>query len=541
MVASLFRVQQKANEKWHTSFFVTREEIWSFSSYITQQPASFYETLIKEHFTFGIEYAAHRAQLKKLFKQNSSLDEKITHIQALLVMAECQEVLFRDYLTVPREAARFRQDAYVYRVWLKSHGYVFPDRRPLSEEEQAAYEGSGWSRYIRDSIAFSNPWRLLFLRTRRFLLCMIPLLHAQPLYGIWMRYLDLYLVQLAMLQAWVFFIPRLVTNSALLLKHVCFPDELEKSLSVQCRLWGQLDRRWAELINDILWCGNGLLAYFVLTGAWSYLAIYFSVALQASDLFFSSLRTMIELGRLEGRIAEYEALIADPQTSLEMKSELEHYLLELNQQVAFLRHTRFWDFVNFSILFLGICTFLPVITNPFIPAIGSALMVVMTCWRMDLQHKVSQQRPDDRINHLLTKQFSFKKEEALCNPLVLAACREQYIIIDTQVYYVSLEAKAELVRLHSSQAFLSELTTLGLRDHTGCLSVSCDQATVLIQKHQTPPPVALEEVLQSKRDPATPKAGLPARRRGLHLSASAPQIGPSVSATEPFSLGNRFS
>ncbi len=396
MVATLYRLQRQNTPGFNQLFFSEQKnqrQYWHFNDH---DDVRFFKQLGLNHVSFNIEYAAER----HLCKQQQELQLKIQSVQGLLAMARCQEKLYRDYLRVPAQARRFKADARLYRRWLRHHGVGAPDTI-LSQEEFVRYDSNGWGGMIRSTSVTTNPYRLLIIRLRKCLLLMIPLLSWCACYEACIDWLNQYTQYLFAIQAWLFFLPRLLSNLAILTKHVFFPEVLEQDLPRMTRFWIHLERRWPELVNDLVGFTNGMLAFCFFVGPWQWAVIYAQWIVQLTDLGCSLLRTWIEWHKMSTLIADYQLLLNDEMLSKVAREDIEQYIRSLEQQQHFLMQSRWLDLINFSVLLLGVSLMLPFFTQPLIPVLGAVLMVVISFWRMSSRAAQEAARPDDDINDAL--------------------------------------------------------------------------------------------------------------------------------------------
>jgi hypothetical protein len=172
--------------------------------------------------------------------------------------------------------------------------------------------------------------------------------------------------------AWAFYIPRLITNTGILLKHVLphpWMSKEEENLALGIRLRAQMQRRGIELANDLVWLASGLLCCFMLVGTLLPVASYLVAGLYAYDIFLASLRAYIELGRLYQLRRDYDK--ADAPQALKN---------ELNNFIAYEKRRLYINVSYMTALTIAIAFTIPIMvaSGPLFPLVGAALLVAVT-------------------------------------------------------------------------------------------------------------------------------------------------------------------
>lgn len=339
----------------------------AFKDYLAQEQkhALFYE-LVLEHRMLTFENDVYRDHLIKNAHLYSAEELQIK-VNTALKFAELLEIIYRDYLTTERIANRFRQEQVIYRNWLQSQ-----DSYPRTSSQPAP--NALLAKSIRTQSEQFNFWRLLFIRTRRLLLLLMPICKDYAHYSQIIQACEVVFAPIARHQGWIFFIPRLSTNLFLVAKHNVYglmPKE-EKDLPWLVRFRAQMDveRRWWEIANDTAWFSANFVNAFVLTGALSPFAFYVNLALPLHDTLLSSLRAYLEMNRLHKLKQHYLELSHDDETpcidSLEERIDFE--IAQMLQRIM----------VN-ALMFTSMSLAIPFIAlNPIIPMLGGLLSVTTT-------------------------------------------------------------------------------------------------------------------------------------------------------------------
>ncbi|MDP3706078.1 MAG: hypothetical protein Q8R24_09235 [Legionellaceae bacterium] len=245
----------------------------------------------------------------------------------------------------------------------------------FSWEDDPVISGFG-TQTIRDWVLENNWIRLLLLRLRRDCFMLLPFLQDHPEYQQGLRAVEsggtfFFFSNLA----WIFFLPRLLTNIGLIYKHVFDASsmtDIELELGWKVRAHAQFVRRWQELANDMAWFSNGITTCFFLAGKTPVIGMYLGVAMQGYDLVVASVRFYIEIKRYNEIKKDYLAAHMEKESQ-----EMREFLQELEERMAFDRMALGWNVFNFSVLLLCVC--LTTVTgSPLIPLIAATLAVVMT-------------------------------------------------------------------------------------------------------------------------------------------------------------------
>ena len=184
--------------------------------------------------------------------------------------------------------------------------------------------------YIRSSTANTNWYRLYAIRLKRVFVSLMPLIKS-------IQYQKL-IHQLQALDpilsyvAWIFYVPRLVTNLIHWFLHTVpgsWMHQEEKLIGIKIRAQNYWDRLWFELLNDGVWCFVGLMCCFVLDGPH---ALILTVALYFFDVVMAFVNASLNskhheklLGKFKAKLSAFEALIEGLPSNFEfdMASALE--------------------------------------------------------------------------------------------------------------------------------------------------------------------------------------------------------------------------
>lgn len=360
----------------------------------------YFRPLVKKHGLLTLEYSVLCTQLTHDYFRPNRDDKLITRqLATALMMAELLTLLYRDYLDVPREVVRLRNEQLVYRQLLASRGYDFPDDIPLLDNE------SEWiSQKVRGRTVSANWLRLFSLRTKKVLNAFVPLANQLGGYKGFVAGIDKVANPFFSWLSWLFFLPRLGTNLFLLFKHLVpgwWMSEEEQALGTWNRLVAQWQRRWFEIGNDALWVVAGLLSCFLFLGHLTPVGAYLNVLYYLYDVVLPVIRIFLELGRLKGLQAEYRTL-AEQETDPDRKREIELYEQHLRTRYVFERNRLLVSVFNTSALLLALVLCLPVMfsINPVLPLVGAILILTITVIAYYAAQAIEKQRPVANIDSL---------------------------------------------------------------------------------------------------------------------------------------------
>lgn len=373
---------------------------WTFYERIKSLGPKFYQKIVPMHPVLNLEYSilCHQIRHNFSFPHQVSQDQVVQQLTAALMLAELLEQVHLHYLIVPREVVRLRAHQKLYKEMLSDMaGYTFPTRNSKLDPEQVSFS---LTQYVRDNTAQVNWFRLLATRTKRVLNFLDLVGTGSEAYSNFVHFMDHYTNPFFAYIAWCFFIPRLTTNLFLLAKHTLpwpWMDEKEKELEWRIRLEVQLQRRWFELGNDLVWVSVGLLNCFLLVGALAPFSIYLTLFAFAFDIANSSLRTYIELNRLYKLEEEYDALYcaADSEESRKAIRDHQHFI---SNRIGFEKLRLNLNLAGTIAIFLAMSLALPALAvNPVLPLIGAILLIIIWISTYTLSRAVENYRPNDNV------------------------------------------------------------------------------------------------------------------------------------------------
>lgn len=370
---------------------------WTFTESIKRLGPDFYRKIIPMHLVMNLEYSFLGQQLRAKFLSPKSVsrDELKEQLIAALMMAELLEHIHEHYLIVPREVRGLRQQQNLYRELLSELIESFP-KSPKEIPENISF-----TQDVRNRTANTNLYRLLFIRSKRALDLLSRVHTSSESYLHFVRIMNTALDPILAHLAWIFFIPRLLVNLYVVIKHTVpgwWMDEKEKSLGWTVRFNAQIKRRYFELGNDIVWFSAGLINCFYLTGVLAPFALYVSVAAFAFDVLWSITRAYIELSRLSELRSQYVTMLDKTSHAKEQRQIREH-IKAIDNQIA-LEQFRLRSHVATTVLiFLSMCLALPIFAvNPIIPLIGAICLVAVCFINFAITEEVAKSRPRDTID-----------------------------------------------------------------------------------------------------------------------------------------------
>jgi hypothetical protein len=374
--------------------------LWNLPQKIEAMDIAFLRRVTQSHIALNFEYSVHCARLAHGFLRKEKEEEAvlIQEIEAALTMAQLLEHVYQHQLKVPREVERLRRDQVVYRKLLASFAVDFID-----QDQSEIPKVSPSSKDVRDFIANGNWPRFFIIRSRRLLVSMIPFFDEFSQYTRFVRSIDQYLAPTLSYVAWLYFIPRLTVNLFLLAKHVIpgrWMSDEEMTLGWQDRLKAHLDRRWFELANDVVWFLGGLINCFMFIGVLAPFNPYFSVALQAYDVFLATVRTFVEMGRLKNLKQDYLQMLEEPIT-IEERTDILNHLRFLEQRIEYEQKRMNLGIINNTILLLAMCVALPVLAfHPIMPFLAAIVILANTIGVYNATKYLETHKPADKVSHL---------------------------------------------------------------------------------------------------------------------------------------------
>lgn len=398
---------------------------WNFSERIkkvAQDPNSdFYRKIIPSHMVLNLEYSLLGQQIRANLLSTKPVvneDQVVEQLISALLLAELLEHVYQHYLIVPREVARLRAQQQLYRKILMAIKGTLP--KHLAPDDKVDV-GLSFSQQVHENTIFINLYRLLFIRSKR----LLDLIAGLDLNANWYRYLigglDKYTDPLLPHLGWFFYMPRLLVNLFLLIKHTVpgfWMHKEEESLGWSVRLQGQLLRRWCQLANDSAWVAVGFINCFILTGTLAPIAFYLVIAFFVYDVVVSALRVYIEINRLMDLRKQYQAIAADAKNE---KEEIEQQLNVLNRQINFEILRLVSHLLNTIAVVLATSCAAPIFAaSAIIPIVGAICMVLICFINFALVAIIDHYRPKDLIEIPVggvSKLGFFAKKSGACTEL----------------------------------------------------------------------------------------------------------------------------
>lgn len=337
--------------------------------------------LVPNHLILTLEYnilnTYLRNTLAELQKKEQEIDaELIAQLLAARKIAIFLSYLYEKKLNVPREAAKFRDDELFYRTIFNQSGSPLQNQlqnpwETVLDKKPDSYKLID-TQTIRNKHVIGNWIRVFAVRGRRVLNGVRPFITDSNGYHQIIGSFEEVANPLFSYFSWAFYVPRLITNTGILLKHVLphpWMSKEEENLAWGIRLRAQIQRRWFELANDSVWLASGLLCCFLLIGPLVPAASYLVAALYAYDILLASLRAFIELRRLYQLRQEY----ADSDVPIKLREEL-------NLHIAYERRRLYINVGYMTALTVAIVLTIPILalSGPLFPLVGAALLVLVT-------------------------------------------------------------------------------------------------------------------------------------------------------------------
>ena len=375
---------------------------WTFGNQIKRKDDLFFSSIIINNPLLFIQYRIQCAHVIDMLNQGMSTDNYllIQAAEAALMLAELlDQIYFRWDEKSNRDA--LLKDRHMLRELLS---WRYPEFNLAVIQPSSLHI----SQKIRVFTKHTNPTRLTFYRIRRILYSAAILFDELVELRAWIEPLELLIDPVLLHLNWMFFIPRLAVNTALLVKHVVpnpwMPQKESTGLTWSTRFYTyiNLNHRWVELVNDYVWCIGNLMSCFFCYGTWLPFEAFIAVGLQLFDLLFVAFKFSVEIGRLNTLKKEYHLGCGLKTITID-----EGYLDALQHCIDYEIKARNLALVHHVLLLVSIMTILPVMItlNPMAPIFGVFLAISSTICTSIAETMIKKQRPEDELSSLITHGF----------------------------------------------------------------------------------------------------------------------------------------
>ena len=365
---------------------------WNFSEKIERQCIDFFRYFVKNHQLLNIEYSAHCSKLARDLA-TKNIDQLEEQIKEALMLAEILEIIYRDYLIVPREAARLGRDKLVYKQLLASKYEFQGSNLPVNASASLSND-------VRLQTLPANIIRHMFARSKRLMILAIPLVNDGNKYSSWIKHLDSYVQPFFAYAAWMFFVPRISVNLFLTGKHLLpgyWMSEKEKSLGWQTRLNAQMERRWLELGNDIPALIVTSLSCFVLIGSLAPIANTVATISLLYDVVLSLERARVETNRMNQLKAQYNQNLNSGNLSPHEAAETKDYLKHLENRWSFDKKRIAIMTTCNTILSIAFILSLPTFP-PLLAIVAGAIAILTTVALFTAIKLIDKYKPVDKVS-----------------------------------------------------------------------------------------------------------------------------------------------
>ncbi len=300
------------------------------------------------------------------------------------------QYLYDKLLNSPVDAEDYLREVQVYREAL----HVLDSATKDSKNDDTIAKKQSLMQKIRAVFARFNWHRLFVLRLKRMMDTLEPLAKSAQSFKHFTQFVNLIDKTNPIFSyiAWIYYLPRLTVNLLMLVKHTLpgsWMTEEERRLGWMNRLDAQINKRWNELANDIVWCLVGLTNCFILTGP---NGMYLTVGLYTFDLINAAMKTFVELRRHSKKLKRLDKQIAD----LEFKrmrcfnsadvqkyeiriTELKKYKTSLQAKVRHEKKKLYFELSSTAVIMLGMVCLVPALSfSPWFGLAG-ATIVLATC------------------------------------------------------------------------------------------------------------------------------------------------------------------
>ncbi len=354
------------------------------------------EVLLLENFQdIQLNYSILKGCLRDLF--NNKAIEK-THLNDLVVLlidhARTLKKIQLHYLSSPHKAADYDKEIALYRNFLKDNGV--DDVLCSSPSRSAALSDT-----IRTITAQTNWPRLFIVRVKRVFDISALLAHNARAFRHFTELFNSIAAPIFAWLAWVFYLPRLVTNLMIMARHVIpnpWMDQQERDMEWTLRFKLQLQQLWFELANDLVWAAVGLVNCFILVGHLTPAAAYLTVVLYSYDVMLALIRSYVERKAFKA----YETMLQDDDSLAEpIKKEM---LLKLKEKYQYERRRLGISIATTAGLFAAMGLTIPAFAaiTPIIPLVGVSLVLAICMISYGLgnyfeKYKLNDNLPDEFV------------------------------------------------------------------------------------------------------------------------------------------------
>lgn len=369
---------------------------WHFLEQLPSKDDAFFVALIVNHPLILLEYKTQCAHIVNLINQEPLNFKAIIHAtEDTLIMAEVLDQIFSRF-DEKSDLSSLRSEKEVFQAINRRYNLLKP---PQIWDPTLNQFNPQFSLILNHSFI---PWQI-FSRTRRLILS-APLLNELIELRTWIEPFEIIIDPIYLHLNWIFFVPRLTVNLALIFKHVIpnlLMSQTDGGLPWRTQLHIQLhiNQRWKELIYDFVWLIGNLINCFLLTGIWLPAEVYLTIGLQLFDLLFTCICVSIKLSQLCE--IEKQCLIFS-----ENNIANSHYCA-LQQQIALEKKLDYILIVNHLLLLLTTATILPIIINFYAlsPILGAFGAIVTLISSVILQETIERNRPGQNVVSLIKQRF----------------------------------------------------------------------------------------------------------------------------------------
>ncbi|WP_241480343.1 hypothetical protein [Legionella norrlandica] len=200
---------------------------WTFIERIKQLGPDFYSKVARLHPVLNMEYSILCQQLRHNLSSSYPAHQEQVKEQLIdaLQLAELLEYTYLHYIVVPREVVRLSRHKAIYKELLTQlAGYSFAS----DEKVEAVAAGLSITQEIRNKTALANWFRIFLSRSKRVINLLDSVVISSEVFRDLISVLDKYTNPFFAYLGWCFFVPRLSTNLALLIKHTILGHKWEK-------------------------------------------------------------------------------------------------------------------------------------------------------------------------------------------------------------------------------------------------------------------------------------------------------------------------
>lgn len=376
------------------SFFLdARQPKETIKSHINALSGDKRKELMSYHTQLNLEYNVLCSKIACDLEANADIFILRKQMRDALKTSELLEVIYQDYLDTPKEKDRLKREQRALLQWL----YLDPNEHDAPEKITYLED------WIRENTSYFNLPRVCLVRFRKLILALAPFIDSESLYNQTIQPVDHYVAIFLTNLACFYFLPRLLDNLAMIVKHTTKHEtmtEEEKALGWRTRLHIQLCLRWVELTSDLLWLIDNIISMFIIVGPLLPIRIAYSMCMQLVDITMACIQKNIEIEALDQQRNEYikcrDEAFCDSDEYEQIVAFIEHFDRRIQYE-----NTMLWiPIINSCILLLALILAIPTLA-PACSVVSGLIAISVTLGSYYVKKQLEEQKPTEKLFELL--------------------------------------------------------------------------------------------------------------------------------------------